>query len=71
MAKKISILAPKAAPEGITRSQGRLDLGIEKDKDVGGVGAGVDAQFGPPTISVRSAPRNAPRPPALQPPEAT
>ena len=34
MAKKISVLAPKSGSKEIARSQGKLDLGIEKDKDV-------------------------------------
>jgi hypothetical protein len=38
---KISVLAPKSGSKGITPSQGSLNLGIEKDTDVNGIGMGV------------------------------
>lgn len=38
---KISTLAPNLAQKEITKSQAKLDLGIEKDVDVGGIGMGV------------------------------
>ncbi|MCB1540458.1 MAG: hypothetical protein KDJ25_06285 [Rhodoblastus sp.] len=41
MAKQIKILAPKSGSKEITSSQGVLDLGIEKDTDVNGIGMGV------------------------------
>lgn len=38
---EISILAPKYYPKEISTSQPELDLGIEAEKDVGGIGMGV------------------------------
>lgn len=38
---KISSLAPISRSEGIGKSQGVLDLGIEKDTEIGGIGMGV------------------------------
>ena len=40
-AKKIKVLAPKKTSEEITSPQSSLDLGIEMDKEVGGIGMGV------------------------------
>jgi hypothetical protein len=39
--KKISVLAPKHGSKEITPGQGSLQLGIEADKDIGGIGVGV------------------------------
>ncbi|MFT4279595.1 MAG: hypothetical protein QM576_24890 [Rhodopseudomonas sp.] len=41
MPNKINILAPKTGSKEISLSQPKLDLGIEKDTDVGGIGMGV------------------------------
>jgi hypothetical protein len=41
MSNKINILAPKSGSKEIAHSQPKLDLGIEKDTDVGGIGMGV------------------------------
>ncbi|MEP3277049.1 MAG: hypothetical protein ABJN26_06215 [Stappiaceae bacterium] len=40
-ANEIKALAPKQRSEEITSSQGELDLGIELERDVGGIGMGV------------------------------
>jgi len=40
-ANKINVLAPKSTSKEITPSQGVLQLGIELDKDVNGIGMGV------------------------------
>ena len=41
MSSKINILAPQSGSKEIAHSQPKLDLGIEKDADVGGIGRGV------------------------------
>jgi hypothetical protein len=41
MVRDIKILAPKIGSKEITSAQGHLDLGIEKDADVNGIGMGV------------------------------
>lgn len=40
-ARKINILAPKSGSKEISKSQGVLDLSIEKDTEIGEIGMGV------------------------------
>ncbi|WP_417489999.1 hypothetical protein [Maricaulis sp.] len=39
--RQIKVLAPNSAPKEITPDQGILDLGIQADADIGGIGMGV------------------------------
>ena len=41
MVREIRHLAPKPASKEIALTQGSLDLGIERDAEVGGIGMGV------------------------------
>jgi len=53
-ASKINILAPRTPSKEITPSQGVFHLGIELNKDVGGIGMGVLSD-GTPYLNQRGA----------------